>query len=541
MALINPTAKDAARELLRRRRARASLVDYAQAIEIPGAPVSEDPDDWLFKPIESGLALHHRVMLEAIQRAIETPFGRLMLFLPPGSAKTTYTSIVAPTWAMGKWPGYKVVNTSYADVPALRSSRRARQIVKSPLYQALWPDRVQLLQGAGEVKEWSLTNDSTVLWSGLLGGITSARADLGIIDDPVSGRQDADSEAVRRSTYDAYLDDFMTRLKPNATVILMQTRWHEDDLAGSILPEGYDGRSGPIMCRDGQVWEVLNIPAKCERLDDPLGRQIGEYLWPEWFTPRHWAIYENNPRTWASLYQQRPQPDTGGQFEKGWFEWYDPAAEPGSPEGRPANLRKYGASDYAVTKKTMENHPDYTEHGVFGIDDSGHLWALDWWSGQEATDVTIDAFLDLVKRHKPVVGWFDEAGVIQRALEPAINRRMLERQTFATVEYLTSSQDKIARVAGFRGRASARTVHLPRNTPWADRLVAQLCAFPFARYDDAVDVCGNIGRALDQIFDASKAANPAPPPPEPFTEPWFEARHKLRTGHTPNTEREFYS
>lgn len=512
-ARVSPS--EAAAELLRRRHARASLVGFSQAITIPGAPVSDDPDEWLFKPIETSVAQHHMLLMQAVQKCLETDSGRLMVFMPPGSAKSTYVSVVTPPWAMGRWDGYKVILASYAATPAERQSKRCRSIVTSQEYASIWPERTMLKSGSGAVNEWELTNESALLAVGILGAVTSARADALIIDDPIAGREEADSETMRRKTRQAYEDDLLTRLKPRGSIIIIQTRWHMDDLSGGILPEDYDGRSGPIECRDGQTWEVLNIPAKAERTDDPTGRAIGEYLWPEWFDARHWANYEGNARTWASLYQQRPQPDTGGQFERDWFQWYD---EP------PATLRIYGASDMAVTKKAMDTHPDFSEHGIFGIDTEGDLWILDWWYGQEAPDVTIDAFLSLAKQYKPVT-WYDEAGVIRRALEPLINRKMREARVYVAMEYLTSSQDKISRVAGFRGRASAGTVHLPRNKPWATRLLDQLCSFPYARYDDAVDVCGNIGRALDLIVDASHPAkNSRPKPPTPFTEDWMRAR-----------------
>jgi predicted phage terminase large subunit-like protein len=479
--------------------------------------MSDDPDEWLFKPIESTVARHHVVTMEAIQRCIEADSGRLMIFEPPGSAKSTYASVVGTSWAMGRLPGYKVILTSYAATPAERQSKRCRAIAGSPEFVSIWPEPVAIRAGSSSVSEWELTNDSSLLAAGILGAVTSARADLLLIDDPVAGREEADSETMRRKTRQAYDDDLMTRLKPRASVIIIQTRWHQDDLAGGILPEDYTGQSGPVLCRDGQVWEVLNIPAKAEHPDDPVGRALGEYLWPEWFDARHWANYESNPRTWSSLYQQRPTPDTGGQFEREWFEWYDEGDEP-------ANLRMYGASDYAVTKKAMDTHPDFTEHGIVGVADDGHWWFRDWWSGQDAPDKTIAAFCSLVRQWKPVQ-WFDEGGTLRRALEPLKNKMMTEANAHVHVEYLTSATDKIARIASFRGRASARKVHLPRK-PWAYRLADQLCAFPMGRYDDAADVCGNIGRGLDEMTNASKPEAPKKQPPKPFTGDWFDAKDR---------------
>lgn len=509
------TPKSAAIELLRRRRARVSLVAFSQAVTIPGAPMSDDPDEWLFKPIESTVARHHIVTMEAIQRCIEEDSGRLMIFEPPGSAKSTYASVVAPAWAMARRPGFKVILTSYAATPAERQSKRCRAIAGSPEFTSIWPEPVVLRAGSSSVSEWELSNDSGLLAAGILGSVTSARADLLIIDDPVAGREEADSETIRRKTRQEYEDSLMTRLKPRASVILIQTRWHLDDLAGGLLPEDYKGQSGPVLCRDGQVWTILNIPAKAEHPDDPVGRKAGEYLWPEWFDARHWQNYEGNPRTWASLYQQRPSPDTGGQFERDWIQWYDEGEQP-------KNLRIYGASDFAVTKKTMDTHPDFTEHGIVGIDAGGDWWFRDWWSGQEAPDKTVAAFCSLVRQWKPAQ-WFDEAGVIRNAIQSLKNTMMQEAKAFVHVEYLTSSQDKIARVASFRGRVSARKVHLPRK-PWAHKLADQLCSFPMGRYDDMVDVCGNLGRGLDDMQNASKPEAPKPEPPKEFTEAYFKAR-----------------
>lgn len=509
------TRSSAAKEILRRRRARESLVNYSQAIEIPGAPVSDDPDEWLFKPIETAVARHHIVTMEAIERCIRADFGRLMIFEPPGSAKSTYASVVATTWAMGRFPGLRVLMTSYAGTPIVRHSKRARQICGSPLFRSIWPDDApaSLVKGSNAADEWELTNGSGLFAAGLMGGITSSRCDLGIIDDPVAGREEAESETMRIKTKAAYEDDFLTRLKPRASIILIQTRWHQDDLAGSILPEDYDGRSGPVECRDGQTWEILNIPARCERGDDPCGREIGEYLWPEWFTEKHWAIYEASPRTWSALYQQRPVPESGGQFERQWFQWYD-------PDDLSEHLNVYGASDYAVTEK----RGDFTEHGVFGEDKDGHLWALDWWSGQEASEHTIHAFLDIVGRAKPRV-WFGERGVIESAIGPARDRFMREDKQGrrVAIELLPSTQDKIAKAASFRARAQLGMVHVPRGCKWAEALVDQLCMFPAAKYDDKVDVCGLIGRGLDQMRAAHVPAEESRKTLEPFTTAWLHA------------------
>lgn len=310
------TQHEAAAELLRRRRGRESLIGFANAIDIPGKPASDDPDEWLFSPVELGIAAHHLLICQVIERAAMRRYGRFMLFLPPGSAKSTYASVVAPTYLMGKIPNYKIILASYGSDLARKHGRRARQIVRSRKFETLWGATISKESSAAN--EWALTNGSEYLAAGLLAGLTGNRAHGGLIDDPIKGREQADSPTIREKTWEAYVDDFQTRLIPGGWIGIIQTRWHEDDLAGRLLPKGYAGESGMIRCNDGRDWEIINLPAECERADDPLGRKLGEMLWPEWFDEQHWLTFRKIPRTWAALFQQRPQPDEGGIFKSAW-------------------------------------------------------------------------------------------------------------------------------------------------------------------------------------------------------------------------------
>jgi hypothetical protein len=344
MEAIAPS--DAAAELLRRQRARASLVEFSQSIEIPAVPTIEFEDEEgedgklkdrfehervVYTPIESRVAVHHLKIMQAIQRCIETPRGRLMIFAPPGSAKSTYASVVAPAWAMGRTPGTQIILASYATTIAAKQSRKVRAIVRDPRYAALWGERPTLNDDQRAVDDWQLSNRSSMMAAGLLAGITGNRADGLIIDDPIANREQADSAVIREKIYNEYIDTAMTRGKPKMWAIIIQTRWHEEDLAGAILPADYAGESGTLECRDGQKWEVLCIPAEAERADDPLGRRPGEFLWPEWFPREHWTTWRDNPRaarTWAALYQQRPAPFTGIHFNREMFRMYDPLLQP---------------------------------------------------------------------------------------------------------------------------------------------------------------------------------------------------------------------
>lgn len=336
------SAEWAAQEYLRRKRARASLIEYSQAIDIPGVPVldftdEEDPETGKlvnrfevkpvnYEPVELRIAIHHKIMMQKIQAAIETKRGRQIILAPPGSAKSTYASVIGASWAMGRKRNTQVILGSYATGIAAKQSRKVRAICRDPRYAAIWEGRPTLTDDQKAIDDWSLTNGSSLMAAGMLAGITGNRCDLLVLDDPVANREQADSATVRDKIYAEYIDTAMTRAKPWMSVILIMTRWHEEDLVGLILPENYEGESGLIHCRDGQMWDVLCIPAECEREDDVLGRKPGEFLWPDFWPREHWATWRDNPRaarTWAALFQQRPAPYGGIHFNREMFQYYN--------------------------------------------------------------------------------------------------------------------------------------------------------------------------------------------------------------------------
>ena len=287
----------------------------------------------------------------------------------------------------------------------------------------------------------------------------------------MKSREDADSERSRQKAWDWYTNDLLTRLKPGARQIVVMTRWHEDDLGGRILE------------RERDRWTLIELAMEALP-GDPLGRAVGERLWPDWFTDDMLEVAKMDTRAWNALYQQQPA-DTGDYFKAQWFGEYD---------APPKNLSIYGASDYAVT----EGGGDLTEHGVFGIDHNANIYVLDWWRGQTAPDVWIDRKCDLILKHKPMT-WFGESGVIRRSIEPFLMKRMQERNAYCTVEWLSSIADKPARARSIQARASMGKVWLPKHAPWKADVLGQLLRFPAGKHDDAVDVFGLIGRGLDQM------------------------------------------
>jgi predicted phage terminase large subunit-like protein len=250
---------------------------------------------------------------------------------------------------------------------------------------------------------------------------------------------------------------------PRGAIVLIQTRWHEDDLAGRLL----DNEAGQ--------WDVLELPA----LDES-----GAALWPEWYDEEALGRIRNTigQREWSALYQQRPQPDDGTFFQRDWFkEW----------EAKPA-LRYYGSSDYAVT----DGGGDYTVHRVWGIDAEGAIYRVDGWRGQATSDVWIEEKLNLIAKHKPLC-WFGEGGVIQKAVEPMLKRRMRERKVFCRLEWMPSVADKPTRARSFQAMAASGRVYFEAG---AD--LGEFLSFPAGKHDDEVDTASLIGRAIDQAHPA---------------------------------------
>lgn len=469
-------------EAARRELARRSFPDFCGMVDIPTVPVTdaEDEDRFSVMRLSHGLVDHHQLLCSRLQALEAGLIPNLMVLMPPGSAKSTYVDVLFVPWFMARKARRNVILASYASDITRKQGRRARQLIKSQPYRNLLGPVLSAESSAAD--EWALDNGSEFMGGGILSGLTGNRAGLGISDDLIKGREAAESQTIRDKTWEAYIDDFCSRLIPGAPQVMILTRWHEDDPAGRILPEGWDGESGRFGGRDGRIWEVLCLPAIADRSDDPLGRKIGETLWPEWFNHEHWAPFQRNARTWSSLYQQKPAPDEGTFFQRSWFnEWTE------LPK-----VRVYGTSDYAVT----DGGGDWTVHRVWGIDAEDNIYRLAGWRGQTPADQWIEAKLDLIEKHKPHA-WFGEAGVIQKAVEPMLLKRMRERKVRCRLEWVPSIHDKPTRARGFQARASMGSVFFEAGADLGEFLV-----FPAGKHDDEVDTASLMGRVLDQVHPA---------------------------------------
>ena len=481
---LHVSPQEAARTLLLRRRVRSGLTDWARHCG--------------FEP-----ARHHLLLIEKLEAVARGDISRLAVFMPPGSAKSTYASVLFPPWLMQQWAGCNVLAASHTTELGEKWGRRVRNLIGEhgpTLGVSLSADNL----AAGR---WALTTGQEYYAAGVGTGIAGFRAHLGLIDDPIRSRQDADSELIRDRIWDWYINDFRTRLVPGARQVLIQTRWSEDDLAGRVL--------------NHEPWDVLSLPAIAEE-NDPLGRSHGEALWSDGdygYGADILRLRTSTPaRTWSALYQQRPAPEEGDYFKADWLRIVETL-----PDVK--LLSVYGGSDYAVTA----DGGDFTVHVVVGLDAEGRMYLLDLWRGQADSATWIEALCDLVARWKPI-GWAEEQGQIRAGIGPFLDRRMRERLTFVYREQFPTRGDKAVRAQSIRGRMSLSGLYVVRGASFLEVLRSELLSFPAGKHDDQVDALGLVGQLLDRMMDGRKAAvKKSTPPRDWFDEPENDGRPDWKT------------
>lgn len=407
-----------------------------------------------------------------------------MINMPPRHGKSELASRRFPAWLLGQKPELELVVASYNQEKAAEFGYEVRGIVNSSEYRALFVTALKDDQRAAH--RWNTNGGGSFRAAGVGTALTGRGADVLLIDDPIKDDEEADSETRRERIWSWYQSVAYTRLSPGGAVVLIQTRWHEDDLTGRLIAE---------QARGGDEWDILELPA----IDSQ-----GHALWPDRYPIDVLNQYKRvlTPRYWAALYQQRPTPEEGAYFKRDWFKWYDE---------RPKHLRIYGASDYAVT----DGEGDYTVHLVVGVDPDDNIYLLDLWRGQTTTDMWVQAWLDMVRLHKPLL-WAEENGQIIKSLGPFIEKRMREERVYCRREQFSSASDKPTRSRSIQARASMGKVYLPRTAAWLPDFLSELMMFPAGKHDDQVDPFGLIGRMLDDMHKASVPKAKAPTKPRDY-------------------------
>ncbi|CAB4131085.1 Archaeophage PsiM2, terminase large subunit [uncultured Caudovirales phage] len=450
---------------------------------------------------------------------------RLMLLCPPRSGKSELASIRFPAWHLGHHPEHEVINCGYnMDLP-MKFSRKVREQLRDKSYEAVFPDS-KLDSESQSVEAWNTTSGGGFTAAGVGGGITGKGAHILTIDDPIKNMEESDSAVIRDGLWDWYWSTAYTRLAPGGGVLVIQTCWNADDLAGRLQQQMIDkaeadqfvvikypalAEADEYLTPTGAIFRVN--PNQPDVEPPPEGsillRYMGEALHPERYPTKMMENYRANmhPRIWSALYQQNPVPDEGMYFKAEWFR-----VEPTAPMIR--KRRIYQAWDFAIGEK---QHNDFTVGTTVLHDENNYVHVLDVVRFKGDTFVIIEEILNMLQKwtlydDTPVTLGFED-GQIWRAIKPVLEMRMQERNLFPPYEVLKPLTDKLVRARALQGRMQqGRVMFL--DAPWLVDVKREMLKFPAGAHDDIVD-------SLSWAFNL--IATKAPPTPDdraPVSKSW---------------------
>ena len=403
-------------------------------------------------------AKHHQAIARALEDVESGKCKRLMIFAPPRHGKSMITSEFFPAWYLGRNPDKYVIHATYAQELAEDFGRKIRNQMADPMFQAIFRE-CQLSTDSASQKRLATSRGGSYFALGVGGAATGRGAHLLIIDDPVKGREEADSETYRRRLKDWYRSVAYTRLMPGGAVIIMNTRWHHDDLSGWLLKD-----------HASEGWEVLSLPAIAEE-NDPLDRQPGEALWPEDYSADDLLRIkeQSGSREWSALYQQQPTPDEGSIFKLEWFRRY---------KTLPAAPQLIVHSWDTGTKDDDLNDP--TSMTRWDVHPAG-LYLADRFSARLQFPDLVRSVQAMAARDNPGVILIEDKGSGQQLLQ------VLQRETRLPVVPVVPDKSKVIRAQGVSGLVESGRVYLPEFAPWLIDYEAEIAAFPNAPHDDDVD------------------------------------------------------
>ncbi len=493
---------------LKRRRAalgaRDDLISFAKMM-MPKQDDHENPD-----VSEYLVAKHHRVIAAALEEVERGKIKRLIINLGPRHGKSQLTSRLFPAWFLGRNPHQSLILATYNESFSWDFGRDVRSLLQDPVYSQIFPD-VTLKAGAASVDRLELDQKGKMFFVGRGGSLTGRGARGILIDDPIKDRVEADSPTTREKLWNWYNQVLKTRLMTNeGFIVLIQTRWHEDDLCGRIT----DPHNPCYSAAEAKKWKIIDLPALAKE-NDVLGRKEGEALWPERFPVSYlYELREADPRGFQALYQGSPTPEKGNFFDADRLRVYT------RPTDRPPNdqLRFYLASDHAVSTKQERDKSCILP---IGVDEHDNIWVMDdivW--GHYSTDVIVEKLVDLYGKYKPLFHWA-ERGHITKSIGPFLRKRMLERGVFCSIDEIVPVADKMTRAQSIRARVSMGMVYLPSYAPWYMEARDEILKFPFSSRDDFVDAFAYVGLGLTKTV-RPRTASAQKKGPKEYTLGWIK-------------------
>jgi len=290
----------------------------------------------------------------------------LVIEEPPRHGKSELCSHYAPAWYLGAFPDNRVMLASYEADFAASWGRKTRDTTEQYGKRFFG---IEVSKKTSAADNWNLQGRKGGMFTAGVGGaLTGKGANLLIVDDPVKNMKDAQSETMRKNQWEWYKSTFRTRLEPDGVILLIGTRWHEDDLIGRVLAEAELGEDLEDKFMRVRLPAVAEEPDEEYPEPDPLGRTVGQVLFPERFPYEKLVPHMQNGNVWSALYQQRPAPSEGGVFEREWFEL---VARPGKIK------RLFRRWDMAATDPKGAEDPDWTVGLLMGLGDDEYIYILD--------------------------------------------------------------------------------------------------------------------------------------------------------------------
>jgi predicted phage terminase large subunit-like protein len=467
--------------------ARTSLRAFIELC-MPDPEDPDNPDASLFQ-----CEPHHRILIEMVEAVEAKRTMRSACSMPPQHGKSLILSRFGLAWILGRNPHMRALFATYSDGLAQTRGDEVREVLQGAVFRQVFP-RAVLAKGSQSKTEMRFTAGGSINFVGRGTATTGRPADMFVIDDPYKDEEEGSSELIRQSVKDWYSAVVFSRCHVLTPVLIVHTRWNEDDLLGWLTdPEHPNNRASPDRVKR---WKYVNLPTPVDdaKLAAALGVEVGSPLWPSRFPLHHLKeAEENDPRIYAALYRGRPSPEDGDFFKAEHFQTYLPGE-------LPKRLRLYAASDHAVSEK---QRADASCLVAAGVCENDILWVLpDMWWDRKPTDVVVEAMIDMMAEHD-FLWWRAAADHISKSVGPFLRKRMLERRVFCNIVESPEAGDKVKKAQAIQARMAMGRVRFPAGAPWLMRAKAEMLKFPHGKHDDFVDALAHLGRGLRTMVRAT--------------------------------------
>lgn len=427
-------------------------------------------------------ARHHRKMADALERVARGECKRLIITVPPRHGKSMLASEFFPAWYLGQHPDNQIIHASYSQELVNGFGRKIRNQLKDELYQAVFPG-TRLSEDSSAQDKFNIADrQGAYVAVGVGGSATGRGAHLMLIDDPIKDREEADSETLRQKLMDWYTSVAYTRLMKGGAIVVIQTRWHDADLAGQLISD-----------HPHEGWEVLNMMAiEDEESDEPKA------LWPDDFPLERLLQIKATlpPRDWEALYQQRPRAGTGAEFKRGWLNYFTSV-----------NSRDHYRIILVDPAGEKRKNNDFTTMWTIGLGEDENYYLLDLIRDRMNLTERTEALFRQHRKWKPGQVRYEKYGM-QSDIEHIKSEMNLRSYRFAIQEVggITSKPDRIRRLipAFEKGRVwmPEEIIYTgadgkPRNLIH-DFVEEEYLAFPVMRHDDMLDA---LARMMEPTLD----------------------------------------